>query len=166
VAATLTKRLAATWLATNGLVVSWVCPSLALVLVNPVAARPVRLLGHGIDLSALIRACRDPSGRASADQPGLLGALTARAEAQVIRLALLFALLDKEGSIGVAHLKAALAFWRYCEASNLPAPANIRPLGSRPKSRELPRVEPKLLECAEPGPQRRQGFRPSGRRDG
>jgi hypothetical protein len=53
----------------------------------------------------------------SADQPGLLGALTARAEAQVIRLALLYALLDKQSSIELVHLKAALALWRYCEAS-------------------------------------------------
>ena len=53
----------------------------------------------------------------SADQPGLLGALTARAEAQVIRMALLHSLLDKQWNIGVAHLKAALAFWRYCDAS-------------------------------------------------
>jgi Protein of unknown function (DUF3987) len=51
------------------------------------------------------------------EQPGLLGALTARAEAQVIRLALIYALLDKQTKIDVPHLKAGLAVWEYCEAS-------------------------------------------------
>jgi hypothetical protein len=53
----------------------------------------------------------------SADRPGLLGAVTARAEAQVIRLALLYALLDRRHEIDVAHLRAALAVWEYSEAS-------------------------------------------------
>jgi hypothetical protein len=51
------------------------------------------------------------------DQPGLLGALTARAEAQVIRLALIYTLLDRQTKIDVPHLKAGLAVWQYCEAS-------------------------------------------------
>jgi hypothetical protein len=53
----------------------------------------------------------------SADQPGLLGAITARAEAQVVRLAILYAVLDNSTLIDTAHLKAALAIWEYCEAS-------------------------------------------------
>jgi hypothetical protein len=53
----------------------------------------------------------------SAGQPGLLGAVTARAEAQVIRLSLVYALLDGADHIDVPHLKAALAVWEYCEAS-------------------------------------------------
>jgi Protein of unknown function (DUF3987) len=57
----------------------------------------------------------------SADQPGLLGAITARAEAQVVRLALIYALLDcparGEVQISVKHLDAAIAVWEYCEAS-------------------------------------------------
>jgi hypothetical protein len=53
----------------------------------------------------------------SADQPGLLGAITARGEAQTIRLALIYALLDHKDQIDEAHLKAALAVWEYCEAS-------------------------------------------------
>jgi hypothetical protein len=53
----------------------------------------------------------------SADRPGMLGAITARAEAQTVRLALIYALLDHCDQIGVPHLEAALAVWRYCEAS-------------------------------------------------
>jgi hypothetical protein len=53
----------------------------------------------------------------SADQRGLLGAITARAEAQVIRLAMVYALLDGATEISVAHLTAATAVWEYCEAS-------------------------------------------------
>jgi hypothetical protein len=55
--------------------------------------------------------------RLSEGRPGLLGAMTARAEAQVMRLALLYALLDKARAIGEAHLRAALALWDYALAS-------------------------------------------------
>ena len=53
----------------------------------------------------------------SADRPGLLGAVTARAEAQVIRLSLIFALLDSKGEIDTVHLNAAMAVWAYCDQS-------------------------------------------------
>jgi hypothetical protein len=53
----------------------------------------------------------------SAERPGMLGAVTARSEAQTIRLALIYALLDGVGEINVSHLNAALALWEYCEAS-------------------------------------------------
>jgi hypothetical protein len=49
--------------------------------------------------------------------PGLLGAITARAETQALRLALIYALLDGKGEIDEPHLLAALAVWEYCEAS-------------------------------------------------
>jgi len=48
---------------------------------------------------------------------GLLGQLTARAEAHVIRLALLHALLDGQKSIQPEHLHPALALWDYAERS-------------------------------------------------
>ena len=44
---------------------------------------------------------------------GVTGALTARAEAHSIRLALIYALLDGASSIEVEHLEAALALWDY-----------------------------------------------------
>ena len=47
----------------------------------------------------------------------MLGAVTGRAEAQCIRLALLYALLDEAPQIGARHLRAALALWKYCEDS-------------------------------------------------
>jgi Protein of unknown function (DUF3987) len=53
----------------------------------------------------------------SAERPGLLGAVTARAEAQCVRLALIYALLDQQENIDVPHLRAALAVWEYCETS-------------------------------------------------
>jgi hypothetical protein len=56
-------------------------------------------------------------GTLSAAQPGLLGAITARAEAQTVRLALVYALLDGAAEIGEEHLRAALAVWGFCEAS-------------------------------------------------
>lgn len=53
----------------------------------------------------------------SEGKPGVVGAITARAEAQTIRLALNFALLDSRAEIGIEHLRAALAIWEYAEAS-------------------------------------------------
>ncbi len=50
-------------------------------------------------------------------RPGLLGAVTARAEAQVLRLALVYALLDCSAVLALEHLHAALAIWQYCDAS-------------------------------------------------
>lgn len=50
-------------------------------------------------------------------QPGLLGAVTSRAEAQVLRLSLIYALLDCSQEIRVRHLAAALAVWDFCEQS-------------------------------------------------
>jgi hypothetical protein len=53
----------------------------------------------------------------SAGKPGLLGAATSRAEAQVMRLAMIYALLDRTHVIGEQHLMAALAIWQYAEQS-------------------------------------------------
>jgi Protein of unknown function (DUF3987) len=48
---------------------------------------------------------------------GLFGAMTARAEAQTVRLALIYAVLDGSNRIDLPHLLAALEIWRYCEDS-------------------------------------------------
>ncbi len=53
----------------------------------------------------------------SAGRVGLLGSVTARAEAQVVRLAALYALLDRSRYIANEHLRAALALWNYCDRS-------------------------------------------------
>ena len=53
----------------------------------------------------------------SEGKPGLFGAVTARAEAQVLRLSVLYAAMDGADSIQLPHLKAALAVWDYAEAS-------------------------------------------------
>ncbi|MFH1023795.1 MAG: CHC2 zinc finger domain-containing protein [Planctomycetota bacterium] len=55
--------------------------------------------------------------RLTREVPGLLGAVTARAEAQTMRMACLFALLGQSNIVRVEHLRAALAVWRYCEDS-------------------------------------------------
>ena len=48
---------------------------------------------------------------------GIFGSMTARAEAQVVRLATLYALLDSSNTIRIPHLKAAQEVWAYCEDS-------------------------------------------------
>jgi hypothetical protein len=53
----------------------------------------------------------------SEGKPGLLGAVVGRSEAQVVRLSLIYALLDLSVVIRAEHLAAALAVWDYAEAS-------------------------------------------------
>lgn len=69
---------------------------------------------------------RDPAARdlwassypqLSAGRPGLVGAITSRAEAQVLRLSCLYAVLDGSAVVKEPHLRAALALWSYCETS-------------------------------------------------
>ena len=56
-------------------------------------------------------------GPLSAGRPGLTGAIFSRAEAQVLRLSVLYALLDCTCTVSIKHLNAALALWKYCEKS-------------------------------------------------
>jgi hypothetical protein len=51
------------------------------------------------------------------DGAGLVDALTARAEAQVLRLSLIYALTDGKNEIARGHLEAAWEVWRYCRWS-------------------------------------------------
>lgn len=51
------------------------------------------------------------------DTPGIIGAMTARMEAQMLRLAMLFALMDGSDMIDVDHFYAAGAVWDYCARS-------------------------------------------------
>jgi hypothetical protein len=52
------------------------------------------------------------------DTPGgVLGALVARAEAQLLRLSVAYALCDGSSRIEPRHLDAAHGFWRYCRDS-------------------------------------------------
>jgi hypothetical protein len=53
----------------------------------------------------------------STGRPGMTGAVLGRAEAQVMRLALVYAFLDRSETIQGAHLRAALALWEYVERS-------------------------------------------------
>jgi len=50
-------------------------------------------------------------------QPAIAGAISARAEAHTIRLALIYALLDNTRQIQPQHLDAALALWDYARRS-------------------------------------------------
>ena len=51
------------------------------------------------------------------DHPGLAGGLLARSEAQVLRLSMVYALMDGSATIRHEHLNAALALWQYVEQS-------------------------------------------------
>jgi hypothetical protein len=53
------------------------------------------------------------------DRPGMFGEVTARAEAQTLRLAIIYALADGSGELRAEHLASACAVWGYCEDSAL-----------------------------------------------
>jgi hypothetical protein len=53
------------------------------------------------------------------DRTGALGAVCGRADAQVLRLSMVYALIDGSDVIREGHLLAALAFWEYAERSAL-----------------------------------------------
>jgi hypothetical protein len=77
----------------------------------------------------------------TAERSGLYGAVTGRAEALVLRLSMLAALLDASGSIEEGHLRAALAFWSYADAS-----ANLI-FGAEPEDPLIGLVLAKLREA-------------------
>jgi hypothetical protein len=55
----------------------------------------------------------------SQEHTGLAGGIINRAEAQTLRLALIYSLLDGQEQITKAHLQAALVMWRYAQDSAL-----------------------------------------------
>ncbi|MGH2835809.1 MAG: DUF3987 domain-containing protein [Solirubrobacteraceae bacterium] len=63
------------------------------------------------------RAWTDTYQRLAQPQPGIAGAISARAEAHTIRLALLYTLLDGAREIQPEHLTAALTLWDYAQRS-------------------------------------------------
>jgi hypothetical protein len=68
-----------------------------------------------VDLVKLTRPARvlweSSYNRLTAGAPGSLGSVTNRAAPHVLRLALLYALMDRHGVIEEEHLSAALALW-------------------------------------------------------
>jgi hypothetical protein len=51
------------------------------------------------------------------DVPGIIGAILARSEPLVMRLAMIYALLDSSCQISRSHLESAVALWNYCDRS-------------------------------------------------
>ena len=64
---------------------------------------------------AAILAWRNVYHELSDEKPGLVGSMLARSEAQVMRLACIYALLDRSALVKVSHFEAALALWEYSE---------------------------------------------------
>jgi hypothetical protein len=63
------------------------------------------------------RAWTDIYQQLAEPQPGIAGAISARAEAHTIRLALIYALTEGARQIQPVHLNAALALWDYAQRS-------------------------------------------------
>ena len=88
--------------------------AIADVLAASVARLPVRGSPLALQRDDEARALWAETYKAlSGGHPGLLGYVTARAEAQVTRLACLYALGDQSAVVRVEHLRAALAVWRF-----------------------------------------------------
>lgn len=78
-------------------------------------ARTVEAIPWSPEAAALWEAAY--MGELGDETPGMVGVVTARGEAQVVRLALVYALLDTSATLLPEHLRAALAVWRYCADS-------------------------------------------------
>jgi hypothetical protein len=84
-------------------------------------------------------------GRLSASRAGRAWAMSARAKAQTLRVALICAVLDGCSNVDVHHLRAALEVWRYCPDSvdycfgsasgDTTAHSILNMLGSTPEAR-------------------------------
>jgi len=79
------------------------------------AAQDARGIGRLSRSNDAGRYWRDVYADLSGGGPGLLGAVTSRAEAQVLRLSMVYALADCSSTIEIEHLRAAHAVWRYVE---------------------------------------------------
>jgi hypothetical protein len=77
-------------------------------------ARTPRVLKRDVDASRIWHRIYE---QLSEGRPGLYGAATNRAEAQVLRLSVQYAILDMAEEIRADHLLAALAVWRYADQS-------------------------------------------------
>jgi Bifunctional DNA primase/polymerase, N-terminal/Protein of unknown function (DUF3987) len=77
-------------------------------------ARAVREMQRSAEASKAWHIVYEPL---DSPRPGLSGAMTARAAPHVLRLSMIYALLDGSATIGLPHLDAALALWTYAEDS-------------------------------------------------
>jgi len=60
---------------------------------------------------------REIYAEVSAEETGMVGTILERAEGHITRLSGTYALLDRSDIVKPEHLKAAMAFWEYCERS-------------------------------------------------
>jgi hypothetical protein len=111
----------------------WVCAKRSKCLPEPASLESslrgnlIKRLQEAAEFARIVEEIsRDEEARAlwckvypelSEGHPGMFGAITSRAEAQVLRLGALYALLDKSDIIRRPHMEAALACWQYAEDS-------------------------------------------------
>lgn len=91
--------------------------------VRPIAARLGRVLETARAIGEMKRTRESQAtweavyGPLSRARDGIVGGITNRAEAHVLRLSMVYALADGRNEIDVPHLEAALALWTYAEDS-------------------------------------------------
>ena len=87
----------------------------------------------------------DSNPELTRERSGASGAICNRAAPQVVRLSLLYAILDRSEVIRIEHLRAALALWHYCEASVTYV------FGNRPADRTADMIFHSLKSCGASG---------------
>jgi hypothetical protein len=113
----------------------WTCVRRSQCLPNGGSLAPDTIAGLARDLRSILNwvetgaerpFCRDAAASEFWDAryeslsqawPGICGAATNRAEAQVLRLSATYAVLDRSPVVALPHLQAALAVWNYCADS-------------------------------------------------
>jgi hypothetical protein len=78
------------------------------------------------------------------EREGIVGKVTARAEAHALRLSLIFALADGSSVIDLPHLRAGLAVWEYCERGAIEMFSKAGKVEGTPHS---PPLSEKLLQA-------------------
>ena len=92
-------------------------------LLKPLIKRLQRAFEHADDISEITRTDQAAAewepiyAELSEGKSGLFGAIVGRAEAQVLRLSVAYALLDCSQVIESAHQRAALGLWKYAQQS-------------------------------------------------
>jgi hypothetical protein len=92
-------------------------------VLKPLRARLQQAVGFGATTLELRRdelarkLWRRHYARLNPELPGMYGCLVSRGAPQVLRLSLIYALLDKSPLITCDHLRAAMELWRYSEQS-------------------------------------------------
>jgi hypothetical protein len=109
------------------------------------AAKSARVVGEMRRDAEAAELWREIYDRLDEETDSNIAPILSRAEAQIMRLACVYALLDCSAVVRRVHLEAAHALWRYCEASV------VCIFGDAPNDRVSSKIMDALIEAGEAG---------------